>query len=128
MPIRTVFILDKSAADDKLAQLAIVGAAAAVDAFADESKSAAGTGGVPRPGGEVIVRELFNSGASNLYYAYGRTCDVASGNYLAYIVPGQMLEVPVLERVSVYAAGNTTVNRTSIRIFQNEVPATTFLS
>ena len=63
---------------------------------------------------ELAYVELFNAGQNNAFYAYGRDCDNVN-NFNAYMVPGQMLRVPVRQKVSMYSVGGTTIGRTVIR-------------
>jgi len=63
--------------------------------------------------GEYASIELFNAGANNAFYAYGRNC--SPQDYNAFIVPGQMLVVEVRERVSMYSVGGTTISKTILR-------------
>ena len=62
---------------------------------------------------EIANIELFNAGSNNAYYAFGRTCDNVN-NFNAYIAPGQMLEVPVRQRVSMFSVGGTIIGVTII--------------
>lgn len=68
-----------------------------------------------KKGPEIVIRELYNSGANAAYYRYGGTCD--ANNYNAILAAGQMLEVPVLQRVSMLCtgAGGTTISITQIQ-------------
>jgi hypothetical protein len=63
---------------------------------------------------ELAYVELFNAGLNNVYYAYGRDCD-ATTSFNAYMVPGQMLRVPVRQKVCMFSIGGTTIGRTIIR-------------
>lgn len=58
--------------------------------------------------------EIFNAGANNAYYAFGRTCDNVR-NFNAYLVPGQMLEVGVRQAVNIFSVGGCTIARTALK-------------
>lgn len=82
----------------------VCAAATATDVFPDETKV----------GIEIVYREIFNAGANNAFYKIGGDCDNVK-NYNAYLVPGQMLEIASLQRVSVYSVAGTTISRTEFK-------------
>lgn len=76
----------------------------ATDVFPDETKA----------GIEIVYREIFNAGVNNAFYRIGGDCDNVK-NYNAYLVPGQMLEIASLQRVSIYSVAGTTISRTEFK-------------
>lgn len=80
-------------------------ASTATDVFPDESKVA---------NMEIVYREIFNAGVNNAFYKIGGDCDNVK-NYNAYLVPGQMLEIASLQRVSIYSVAGTTISRTEFK-------------
>lgn len=63
---------------------------------------------------EYAYIELFNAGNNNAYYCYGTDADNIQ-NYHGWMVPGQQLEVPTRELVSIYAVGGTTIAITLLK-------------
>ena len=98
MPLRTVNLVERTVLSDKSSVINIP-ANTATDVFPDERLAE-----VISEKGEVVYREIFNVGPNNAYYRFGMNCDNVN-NFNAYLIPGQMLEVATLERVSVYSAG-----------------------
>jgi len=68
--------------------------------------------------GDIAFIELFNAGANNAYYAYGRDCDNLR-NFNGFIVPGQMLRVATRQRVSMFSVGGTTIGITVMKRVEN---------
>ena len=111
MPLRSVNLVERTVVSDKTAAIAVP-TNVATDVLPDERM-----GEVISEKGEVVYREIFNAGGNNAYYRFGEDCNPAAGAlaYNAYLVPGQMLEVATLERVSVYCTGGTTIAVTVLR-------------
>ncbi len=100
------FIIEKNVFDDKLAAV-VVPTNVSTEVLPDISKESIVKG-------EVVWREIFNAGANNAYWAYGRQCDNLS-NFSGYIIPGQQLEVTTLESVNVFSVGGCTIARAQFR-------------
>lgn len=98
MPLRSVNLVERTVVSDKTS-VKNVGANVATEVLPDER-----IGDVISEKGEVVYREIFNVGPNNAYYRFGEDADNVN-NFNAYLVPGQMLEIATLERVSVYSAG-----------------------
>lgn len=84
---------------------------------------------------EIVTRELFNAGPTAVYYSYGRDCvppsvnpAINAGDFNGIIAVNQMLVVETLQRISVYAAGGSTVIcRTHIERHEAVQPPTTVI-
>lgn len=66
---------------------------------------------VTTSGAEFAYRMIFNSGANNLYYCFGETCDNTK-NFNAFLTPGQQLNCPGCTQVCGYSSGGTSVATT----------------
>lgn len=102
MPIRVLSVISKKDVDMSLPPV-VLAPATSTDVFDSWMNKKE----------ELVIRELFNNGANPALYRYGGTCDVT--NYNGVLVAGQMLEVPVAQRVSMYSTGGTTIARTQIK-------------
>lgn len=111
--LRTLAIVERNVYDLKLLPITVPNNVA-TDVLPDSHQDVMGAkaGSLGTITGEIARIEIFNNGPNNCYYAFGRNCDNVN-NFNAYLVPGQMLEINVRERVSCYCpVGTAVISRT----------------